>query len=489
MQFEIALEEQLPRQAFFKVGKSVNSTVLKKEIIEYSADKTDITVKTRPEVAKFLISGDCLVDGRQSYFSLKLKTNTYTAFLSGDITSIIKKIVIKLPSNSNQVLEEIDNYNTLSSMIQMMELNDSRLTSNWQSGSNSLADHNRPGAQKRARRFLNLNEGGYRTFAFQLNLCSILFHEQFLPLSLLNGILLEVHLATAQEAFHYDPAIEQWDSAFDNVEGMFFDQAEHDGLGVDAEPVHEQLMQFYNRPACTGQQLQYEVNSFKFHAAAIWMNAEYIKRLVDKATSDGGVNLFFTSYRFNQMPNEGSLIMHANLTEQYQNLKSVLFVSLNKERLHSGKAHSFNIFENYLKTYKFRIGSRAWHTVDNAQPALSYAQTLQSLGMLFKGKGNGTSFTTYPRTQNVHVFDFEKVPDEMYSGEDTTNGRTLKLELEFQSDSAVTLKNNAGEEITGADNQALAMKRGVRPSDSIVYLYQHFTRMVNISNKGIAVTE
>jgi hypothetical protein len=26
MQHEIALEEQLPRQAFFKVGKSVNST-------------------------------------------------------------------------------------------------------------------------------------------------------------------------------------------------------------------------------------------------------------------------------------------------------------------------------------------------------------------------------------------------------------------------------------------------------------------------------
>lgn len=42
--------------------------------------------------------------------------------------------------------------------------------------------------------------------------------------------------------------------------------------------------------------------------------------------------------------NEGSLIMHANLTEQYQNLKRVLFVSLKKEKLQNGKAHSFNIF-------------------------------------------------------------------------------------------------------------------------------------------------
>jgi hypothetical protein len=158
MQHEIALEEQLPRQAFFKVGKSVNSTVLKKEMIEYSADKTDIRVQNRAEVAKFLISGDCLLDGRQSYFSLKLKTNTFTALLSGDITSIIKKVVVKLPSNSNQVLEEIDNYNTLASMIQMMELDDDRLSSNWQSGLNSVVDHNRPEAQSRARRFLNLNE-------------------------------------------------------------------------------------------------------------------------------------------------------------------------------------------------------------------------------------------------------------------------------------------------------------------------------------------
>jgi hypothetical protein len=72
MQQEIALEEQLPRQAFFKVGKSVNSTVLKKDMLEYAADKTDITVQNRTEVAKFLISGDCLIDGRQSFFSLKL---------------------------------------------------------------------------------------------------------------------------------------------------------------------------------------------------------------------------------------------------------------------------------------------------------------------------------------------------------------------------------------------------------------------------------
>ena len=88
---------------------------------------------------------------------------------------------------------------------------------------------------------------------------------------------------------------------------------------------------------------------------------------------------------------------------------------MNKANLQSSSAHSFNLFENYIKTYKFRIGSRSWEIIDNGQPALSYAQTLQSLGMFFKVLGNGTSCTTFPRTQNVHVFDFEKVAEEIHT--------------------------------------------------------------------------
>ena len=96
---------------------------------------------------------------------------------------------------------------------------------------------------------MNLNEGGYRTFVFQLNLCSILFHEQFLPLSLLNGVLLEIHFATAQEAFHYNPANETWATVFNNVEGMFLAQDRHDALAGETNGVHAQLMDFYNRPS------------------------------------------------------------------------------------------------------------------------------------------------------------------------------------------------------------------------------------------------
>lgn len=323
-----------------------------------------------------------------------------------------------------------------------------------------------------------------------MNLSSILFHPQFIPLSLLNGILVEVHLASASESFHYNPALETWNSVFDAVEGMFFSQIEYDAQTDNIKTaIKNQLKEFYQRPDCTSQPLEYEVRDFKFHASCIWMNAEYIKRLVAKATSDVGMNIFFNSYRFTMIPNEGSNILHINLTEQFQNLKKVFMVSLNKGKIQAGSEHSFNLFENFIKSYRLRIGARAWHTVVNTEPALSYVQCMQSLGMFKKAKPNTVTFTTYPRYQNVHIFDLEKIRNQTHSGEDTTLGRNLKLELEFNNNNDITINNPQGNPLTDANNNPLILKRSTNPSQCVVYVYQHFTKMMNISNKGIAVTD
>lgn len=490
MPFETELEEQLPRKAYFKVGGSVNKTILKRELIEYPADKNAITIRTQPEVARFLISGDCLLDGRESFFSLRLKTNTFTAILSGDITSIISKIVIRLPSNSNIVLEEIDSYNTLSSMVQMIRMDDTQMASHWETGLNMLSNHNRSDSQARSRRFLNLNEGGFRTFTFQMNLSSILFHEQYLPLSLLNGILLEVHLAPARQCFHYNPANESWTKVFDLVEGMFFKQQAFNAFSDDKrKAIQDQLTAFYKRPAPNGQAIEYDIESFTYHAAAIWMNAEYVKRLTAKAMSAEGINLFFNTYRFNQVAPEQSIVLHFNSTEQFQNLKRIYFATLNRNRIQAGDEHSFNVFENFIKSYKFRIGSRSWQVVSNEdQGPLSYTQALLSLGTLQKQKTTSIPFTTYPRTQNIHAFDFEKVHDETHSGEDTTNGRNLRMEIQFQSNSDVQIVDDADQPIM-VDGTPLLLKKGVTPNQCVVYFFQYFTKMMNISNKGIAITE
>jgi hypothetical protein len=43
---------------------------------------------------------------------------------------------------------------------------------------------------------------------------------------------------------------------------------------------------------------------------------------------------------------------------------------------------------------------------------MSYTQTLRSVGGLQKQKTTSIQFTTFPRTQNIHVFDFEKAQEE-----------------------------------------------------------------------------
>ncbi len=490
MSFNTELEPTIPRRAYFKAAGSVNKTILKKEVIQYPCDKNIVTVRTQPEIVRFLISGDSLLDGRESFFSLKLKTNTFTGFLSGDITSIISKVVIRLPSNSNIILEEIDSYNTLNSMIQMIRLDDDAMNSNWQSGLNMLSHHNRPDAQARARRFLNLNEGGSRAFTFQMNLSSILFHEQYLPLSILNGILLEVHLAPSKQCFHYNPANETWAKVFGLVEGMYFEQAAFTAFAGDKKTaIQNQLTDFYKRPQPNSQELEYEIEGFTYNCAMLWMNPEYVKKLIDKATSAAGINIFFNTYRFNQVAPEQSMILFFNTTEQFQNLKRIYFVTLNRNRLQAGNDHSFNTFDSFIKSYKMRLGSRSWQVVSNEdQGPFSYTQTLLSIGRLQKQKSTSVVFTTYPRTQNIHVFDFDKVPDETHSGEDTTNGRNLRMEIQFQSQADVPLVDNTGAPII-AEGNPLLLKRAVTPNQCVLYFFQYFTKMINISSKGIAITE
>ena len=178
-----------------------------------------------------------------------------------------------------------------------------------------------------------------------------------------------------------------------------------------------------------------------------------------------------------------------NVVKKFVKRERIYFVSLNKDRLESANEHSFNLFEAYINKYKFRIGSRSWQVVPNTEPAMSYTQTLQSLGILMKAKSNAISFTTYPRTQNIHIFDFEKVHDETHSGEDTTNGRNLKMEIEFNAIGEVGLVDDNGRAVNDADGNPLLLKRAMNPNQSVVYLYQQFTRMINISGDGIAVTE
>ena len=321
-----SLEQICPRKAYFKTGKTTNMTVLKRELIPYSSTEgVSITVGNQQrKTVRFLISAsDGMLDTKASYFSLKLKTNTYTSILSSDITALIKKITVKLPANANIVLAEIDNYNTLNAAIKMMSMNPLQLESSWHDGSNMLVDMHNNDQKKRHRKFLNLQHGGYHSFAFQLNLCPILSLEQYFPLSL-TSLLIELELSTPNEAFAYDPALEAIPAVFDNVAEFYLTAEQYNALpdNEDRAAVVRQLTEFYDRPIPANQPLQYQIRDFIFHGSIEYMNNEYMKKLHAKAATKNGLSIFFDSYRFNRIDNHGSSTIHSQLANQYQNLKS-----------------------------------------------------------------------------------------------------------------------------------------------------------------------
>ena len=103
----------------------------------------------------FHISGNCLLDGKNSYFSIQLKTNKWTSCLSGDISSLFKRLTITLPSSGNQILEDIQEYNVLSSMIQYMSGSEEDLETNWYSGQSSMVGNTREENMETSRLDLN----------------------------------------------------------------------------------------------------------------------------------------------------------------------------------------------------------------------------------------------------------------------------------------------------------------------------------------------
>ena len=153
-EFDTVLQDALPRKSLYKVASTANATVKKKELIQYKCKQPIARLSTHEVTVDFHISGDCLVDTRNSYFSLELACNSWTAIFSHDITSIIKGFKILLPSNGNIVLEQVDNYNCLSAILDVVHRSGvEEATSKWNSAANTV-----PAADTRSRRFLHLNE-------------------------------------------------------------------------------------------------------------------------------------------------------------------------------------------------------------------------------------------------------------------------------------------------------------------------------------------
>ena len=69
--------------------------------------------------------------------------------------------------------------------------------------------------------------------------------------------------------------------------------------------------------------------------------------------------------------------------------------------------------------------------MENAQPALAYANSLVSMNRFNLYKANSITFKNYNRERNVHILNFERVigDNETHSGVDTREGKLLRLEF------------------------------------------------------------
>ena len=206
-------------------------------------------------------------------------------------------------------------------------------------------------------------------------------------------------------------------------------------------------------------------------------------RLREGVSSAKGLSLFFNTYRFNIIQPESPYVQFS-FTEQLQNLRTVLMCSMMDSQRFAQNQHSINFFSSHIDNFTFRIGSRIFHRVENAQPALAYANSLVSMNRFNLYKANSITFKNYNRERNVHVFNFERVigDNETHSGLDTRDGKLLRLELQFKDEPLLELKRKNNTVIS-------TLRRGYSYNEVKVYAFLRFTRMVNISNAGIGISE
>ena len=482
----------IPRKAVFKTKGTTSGVVEKKELIPYPATALSQNVVVgehdTSKKIEFLLSGDCMMDGRESFVSLQFTTNKWTSYLSSDISSIVRRLVISLPSNQNTVLEDIDQYAQLQSMLHMVNGGEDSFQANWYSGLNALSNFNRAESGKSSRRFLNFTdeEGGMRTFCFALNLSGILTNETYIPLLLLNGLKITLYLNSASSILHYDPANEQsWDTVFDAIEMPLakryatLDANERNALTAG-------VVGFTRKAAPSAANaavpLTYTVSAPAFNAMTVWFSTGYVDSLIRASESANGVLLNYDTFRFNQIVPESATVNYA-FTDGLQNLKTVFMACAFRTK--EQNAH-FNYSMNGLKSFCFRVGSRIYHTVQNTQPALSLVSTLLSVGKFGRYYDNSLISTAYSRSKNIHVYNFENARTESatsHSGINTTNGRNLRCELAFHSANGESI-------VSPTDNTQLVVLTHATPFREIhLNTFLEFSKSIRVNNQGILVSE
>ena len=492
-------EPVLPERSVIPALKSTRATVDKAEYVNYpSASTSYVKVGTRPVKVNFLVSGNTMLDCVNSYFCIEMKTNTFTASLPGNIESMIQSIKLTLPYQANLVLEEIDNYNVLSNAVHCFELTAEQCKANWQSADNVIPDSMRGGdaTKKASARYLNLCAGndGYRTFCFQLRNSAFLSPKmkRYLPLFLITGINVELTFAPATH-LHYDPQNERWARLFDHVEGI--SQEMYERLTPEKKTeLQDKLKDVYHRPEPAGQAVTYELRNMRFTARILWFNRDYLSRLESKASSAGGLNICYVSPEHQMSPSTNTRNQTIHISQQYQSLNSVLMTCVDKQLVERKPADGTKTFKNYINEFSYRIGSRKYETQNNhpSQEAEGYMRSLLSLGRVAGSKPNSVDYIEYARSKSVFITEFRECPGEMagnvISGLNTQDGKNLQLSIGFKFQDGVEFLPafvGDGEQ----PDVPMSFIKETKPENAQIHLWMFHTKMLNVSSRGVSVSQ
>jgi len=176
--------------------------------------------------------------------------------------------------------------------------------------------------------------------------------------------------------------------------------------------------------------LTYTVHSPMFHAQNIFMSPSYIDSLIKASESQNGVTISYDTFRMNRITPHSPYCSYA-FVDSVQNLKNIYMATQSRDT--SPTTH-FNYFCQALKSFTFRVGSRIYNKVDVQVPALALASTLISMGKFGTYQTHNLNSKDYFTSKNVHSFDFQNAKNDSksaHSGLNTTNGRYLRLEMEF----------------------------------------------------------
>jgi hypothetical protein len=317
---------------------------------------------------------------------------------------------------------------------------------------------------------------------FQLNLSGIMSSENYIPLVLLNGLKIDIYLETATNAFHYDAENEKNFETVFSVTDTPFTKPYTSMTSEEKTLVTDQIKAMTNRSdPDNNSPLTYTVHSPTFHAQTIYMTSSYIDSLIKASESQNGVTITFNSFRNNLITPQSQYCSFA-FNDSVQNLKNVYMATQSRD---SSLTTHFNYFSRALKNFTFRVGSRVYNKVDNQCPSLALVSSLLSMGTFGTYQTHNLNSKDYFTSKNVHVFNFENAKHDSKSatGLCTTNGRNLKLEIEFHENPSVSV-------LRPTDNSVLASFNAVS-SYSQVHLttFIEFTKMIRINSSGILSTE